>query len=56
LQFLDAELSAREHAMSEARRNLATYQFGRGYGAGLKDWWRDKRNAEIEAVQRNCSS
>jgi hypothetical protein len=44
VQFLDAELSAREHAMSEARRNLATYQFGPGHGAGLRDWWRDKRN------------
>jgi hypothetical protein len=53
VQFLDAELSAREHAMSEARRNLATYQFGRGNGAGLRDSWRDKRNAEIEAARRN---
>ena len=56
VQFLDAELSAREHAMSEARRNLATYQFGRGHGAGLRDWWRDKRNAEIEAARKNRSA
>ena len=56
VQFLDAELSAREHAISEARRNLATYQFGRGHAAGLKDWWRDRRYAEIEAARKNVSS
>ena len=44
------------HLAREARSALAAYQFGRGHGAGLRDWWRDKRNAEIEAARRNCSS
>jgi hypothetical protein len=33
----------------EARMALAVYQFGRGNGVGLRDWWRDKRYAQKEA-------
>ena len=33
IAFLDAE----------ARKGLAEYSGGRGHGAGLRDWWRDKR-------------
>jgi hypothetical protein len=54
--FLDAELAERQRLIQEARNGLAEYRGGRGQGAGLRDWWRDKRNAEIEAARRNCSS
>jgi len=50
--FLDAELAERERLIEEARRDLAEYRGGRGQGAGLRDWWRNKRNAEIEAARR----
>ena len=53
---LDAELAEQEKSIREARSDLAAYQFGRGHGAGLRDWWRDKRHAEIEAARKNCSS
>jgi hypothetical protein len=37
----------------KARRALAAYQFGRDHGgAGLRDWWRDKRNREIEEARK----
>jgi hypothetical protein len=54
--FLDAELAERERLIQAARKGLAEYRGGRGHGAGLRDWWRDKRNAEIEAARRKCSS
>jgi hypothetical protein len=50
--FLDAELAERQRLIQEARIALAAYQFGRGHGAGLRDWWRDKRNREIEVVRK----
>jgi hypothetical protein len=50
---LDAELGERERLIQEARRGLAEYHGGRGHGAGLRDWWRDKRNAEIEAAHHS---
>ena len=53
---LDAELADQEKSIREARSALAAYQFGRGHGAGLRDWWHDKRNAEIEAAPNNRSS
>jgi hypothetical protein len=53
---LDAELAEREKSIRKARSALAAYQFGRGHGAGLRGWWRDKRYAEIEAARKNCSS
>jgi hypothetical protein len=53
---LDAELAEQERSIREARSALAAYQFGRGHGAGLRDWWHDKRNAEIEAAPNNRSS
>jgi hypothetical protein len=54
--FLDAELTERQRLIQEARKGLADYRGGRGHGAGLRDWWRDKRYAEIEAVRKNpCS-
>jgi hypothetical protein len=53
---LDAEPVEQEKSIREARSALAAYQFGRGHGAGLRDWWRDKWNAEIEAARRNPSS
>jgi hypothetical protein len=52
IAVLDAELVEQEKSIQEARMALAAYQFGRGHGAGLRDWWRDKRNAEIEAARR----
>jgi hypothetical protein len=52
---LDAELADQEKSIREARSALAAYQFGRGHGAGLRDWWRDKRNAEIEEARRTRS-
>jgi hypothetical protein len=56
IAVLDAELAEQERSIWEARSALGGYQFGRGHGAGLRDWWRDKRNAEIQAARRNCSS
>ena len=56
IAVLDAELAEQERSIREARSALAAYQFGRGNGAGLRDWWRDKRNAEIEAARKNCFS
>ena len=50
--FLDAELAERQRLIQDARMALAVYQFGRGHGAGLRDWWREKRNAEIEEARR----
>jgi hypothetical protein len=50
---LDAELAEQEKSIREARSALAAYRFGRGHGAGLRDWWRDKRYAEIEAARKN---
>ncbi|MGA8699322.1 MAG: hypothetical protein WB689_36955 [Xanthobacteraceae bacterium] len=43
---LDAELAEQERVIQAARKGLAEYRGGRGHGAGLRDWWRDKRNAE----------
>jgi hypothetical protein len=56
IAVLDADLAEQEKSIREARSALAAYQFGRGHGAGLRDWWRDKRYAEIEAARRNRSS
>jgi hypothetical protein len=53
--FLDAELAERQRLIEEARKGLAEYRGGRGCGAGLRDWWRDRRNAEIEEARRNLS-
>jgi hypothetical protein len=39
---LDGDVCSRRVAFSSMS------QFGRGNGAGLRDWWRDKRNDEIE--------
>jgi hypothetical protein len=50
---LDAELAERQRLIDEARMALAAYQFGRGHGAGLKDWWHNERNADIEAAHRS---
>jgi hypothetical protein len=49
--FLDAELAERQRLIQEARSGLTEYRGGRGHGAGLREWWRDKRNAEIEAAR-----
>ena len=51
--FLDAELAERQRVIEEARKGLAEYRSGRGRGAGLRDWWRDKRYAEIEGRVKN---
>ena len=56
IAVLDAELAEREKSIREARSVLAAYQFGRGHGAGLRDWWRDRRYAEIEAARKNYSA
>ena len=53
---LEGELRARRAAIDEALGTLQDYRGGRGHGAGLRDWWRDKRNAEIEAARNNRSS
>jgi hypothetical protein len=53
IALLRAELLARRHAIDEALSSLNEYRGGRGHGAGLRDWWRDKRNAGIEAARKN---
>jgi hypothetical protein len=47
-----AELLARRHAIDEALRSLDEYRGGRGHGAGLRDWWRNKCNFEIEEARK----
>ena len=53
IAILDAELAEQEKSIREARSALAAYQFGRGNGAALRDWWRDKRYSDIEAARKN---
>jgi hypothetical protein len=52
---LKAELREKRATIDEALTALENYRGGRGHGAGLRDWWRDKHNAEIEAARRNRS-
>jgi hypothetical protein len=52
IALLRAELLARRHAIDEALRSLDEYRGGRGHGAGLHDYWRDKRNRAIEEARK----
>jgi hypothetical protein len=49
---LEGELREKRATIDEALKALENYHGGRGHGAGLRDWWRDKRNREIEAARK----
>jgi hypothetical protein len=42
------QLLAKRNAIDKALQALAEYRGGKGRGAGLRDYWRDKRNRERE--------